>query len=998
MADTSLGFNLIGRDISASSALQKVGKEAESTGGAFAKIGTIAAGVFSGEMLASAATSVVEFGKQSLDAFSEVGQEVIKLQRYTGGTAESMSQLRFAAEESGVSADQLASALGKMEKAASGPAKGFQAIGVAVKDAHGALRPASDLFMEAADRLSKMQNGTQKTAEVMQIFGKSGMALLPMLNQGKAGMEELAKQSDKLGLTLSQKNLDAVHANVMAHREFDAAIQGVQVQLGENLLPALTTIIQAFTKLMPLVMDVLKPAFEGLGLAISFIADQISNASTFISNFFTGLGDGTTKLSGLSNVVSGFSPILGDFKSMWENVRSTIRQFEPEIQTVAGFLRDDLLSGFTTFVDVIRNDVLPGIQKFYTMMYSGVASAVKMVTDTLKSHKTQIDEVITAVKTIAGWWTSYLEIIMKVDGWIVQHLAPILGWLANNVFKFLGQAISWVIDSQFILIDVWSKVIGAAINVGKGIGSAFGSVKTVVIDLINALETPLNLVIGVINRILNIDFGPLHLHFGEIATLAPIAQSNAVAVDTQAASVAQAAVSHIAAAKATVDHTAATTAHTAASATDTSASNANVAATAAKGSAHKAAAANVGLLTQSLRDQVTAEGILAMSTNALGQKLGGTGIVSFTQQMLAAGKITDQTAQDFANLGNTIKANFTQALSDANNQLVAANSAFANYRDSIASSIAQGNGLSDAASAETTAIQAVTDATKAQQDAVEALQQAKAGGNQSQIDSAQTALDSANTNLSAAKAKQGDFLSFMAVGADTASAFASQIDQLRLAGASLAVTQQIAGLGAQTGGRIISELLSGGQAAIQRANQLVDTVTTVSQAVGVAAATEFYQGGINAAQALIDGIQAQMPMIQSILDGIAAALSKALGKNVASVDLGGGSSTTVSPTAGNPGGTVASFLNSDVGGFMGLTIPHMASGGVVSHPTVALVGEAGPEAIVPLHRMSGGGGGVAVTVNVGGSVVQEHDLAVTVRDQIAQMMRRRGLSPSVIGV
>jgi hypothetical protein len=46
----------------------------------------------------------------------------------------------------------------------------------------------------------------------------------------------------------------------------------------------------------------------------------------------------------------------------------------------------------------------------------------------------------------------------------------------------------------------------------------------------------------------------------------------------------------------------------------------------------------------------------------------------------------------------------------------------------------------------------------------------------------------------------------------------------------------------------------------------------------------------------------------------------------------------------------------------------------------------------------GGGSGVTVVVNVAGSVISEKDLAVSVRDNIAIMMRRQGLNPSILGV
>jgi hypothetical protein len=57
-------------------------------------------------------------------------------------------------------------------------------------------------------------------------------------------------------------------------------------------------------------------------------------------------------------------------------------------------------------------------------------------------------------------------------------------------------------------------------------------------------------------------------------------------------------------------------------------------------------------------------------------------------------------------------------------------------------------------------------------------------------------------------------------------------------------------------------------------------------------------------------------------------------------------------------------------------IPRMAEGGIVSSPTLALIGEAGPEAVVPLNRMRTGGditinvtGGLATSAEIGQSVV-----------------------------
>lgn len=56
----------------------------------------------------------------------------------------------------------------------------------------------------------------------------------------------------------------------------------------------------------------------------------------------------------------------------------------------------------------------------------------------------------------------------------------------------------------------------------------------------------------------------------------------------------------------------------------------------------------------------------------------------------------------------------------------------------------------------------------------------------------------------------------------------------------------------------------------------------------------------------------------------------------------------------------------DNGGGRGSAVPMMAAGGIVTSPTLAMIGEAGPEAVIPLDRLNGMGGGGNVTIMVNG--------------------------------
>jgi len=68
-----------------------------------------------------------------------------------------------------------------------------------------------------------------------------------------------------------------------------------------------------------------------------------------------------------------------------------------------------------------------------------------------------------------------------------------------------------------------------------------------------------------------------------------------------------------------------------------------------------------------------------------------------------------------------------------------------------------------------------------------------------------------------------------------------------------------------------------------------------------------------------------------------------------------------------------------------LGIPQMAAGGVVASPTLAMIGESGPEAVIPLGR---GGMGTTVNVNVAGSVLTESEIGEIVQEQLLRIQGR----------
>jgi len=169
--------------------------------------------------------------------------------------------------------------------------------------------------------------------------------------------------------------------------------------------------------------------------------------------------------------------------------------------------------------------------------------------------------------------------------------------------------------------------------------------------------------------------------------------------------------------------------------------------------------------------------------------------------------------------------------------------------------------------------------------------------------------------------------------------FTVKINRLLAAGLSEGALQQVLAAGQDAGGAIADELLAGGADAIGQANALTAKVQSLGASVGQNAATQFYQGGVDAGNALVAGISAVVAKYQLRLSskGLTEKQLKRLQRN----------------------------LGVDVDFVLSGGIPALADGGIVTGPTLALIGEAGPEAVIPLDRM-GGMGGNNVTIHVNG--------------------------------
>jgi hypothetical protein len=180
----------------------------------------------------------------------------------------------------------------------------------------------------------------------------------------------------------------------------------------------------------------------------------------------------------------------------------------------------------------------------------------------------------------------------------------------------------------------------------------------------------------------------------------------------------------------------------------------------------------------------------------------------------------------------------------------------------------------------------------------------------------------------------------------------------------------------------------------------------MGQQVGNQASGNFMMQGVVLAQSMLVGlIKEFMPAgrkRRELLAAINGMVSEAVGSMAASANVPVPSFTSVPVGAPNPFDTpelralgIGDAVRAGLDPFAGLAaiggITPFANGGIVTSPTLGLVGEAGPEAIIPLSRAGNSGVGNTYTINVNaGMGTQGAEVGRQIVDALKAYERRNG--------
>lgn len=191
---------------------------------------------------------LVETVKQS----AELGDQLQKASIKAGIGGKAMSELAYAAKLADVDIGGLSTGLKKMQVALSQAATGnketkgaFDALGISLAEIQ-KLKP-EDQFELIGQRISELTNPADKARAATELFGRAGADLLPLFEQGAAGIQKAREEAEKLGISLDGDAIKRLSELEDAGKRLGAAWHGFAAVLTSEVAPGLTHVLDSLS-------------------------------------------------------------------------------------------------------------------------------------------------------------------------------------------------------------------------------------------------------------------------------------------------------------------------------------------------------------------------------------------------------------------------------------------------------------------------------------------------------------------------------------------------------------------------------------------------------------------------------------------------------------------------------------------------------------------------------------------------------------------------------
>lgn len=464
------------------------------------------------EKAAEAAKKLAEYISGAVTESSAYADDILTLATQFGISTDALQEFQYMAGLTDTDLSTITGSMAKLTKSLGETAKtgeasdAFKRLGVNLYEADGRMRSANDVFLDVIDRLGHMEEGVERDALAMDLFGKSAQELNPLIATGKEGIAAYAQEAHEMGAVLDGEALGALGEMDDGFVRLEQAGVALKNTIGVALAPAITAVTNAIISLSQwfqnLDPDMQKTILTITGLvavvvpAIAIVV-QVVETIKGLKAVFEGLSL-TLNLAAagpIAAIVAGIAAVIAIgvlLYQHWDEIKEwALNLWESVTETF-----NNIKEGISNAWDNVKETAATVWGNITTFLSETWTSIKEKASETWQNIKDGASEKFEQAKeAISGAWQTVKQNTAETWANLKQNVENNGGGI-KGVLTTLGQN----------YIEIWRGAFSTIDDLTGGkLSAAFETVKSVLGDIKDAFTEKLNavkeFVSGVIDKI-----------------------------------------------------------------------------------------------------------------------------------------------------------------------------------------------------------------------------------------------------------------------------------------------------------------------------------------------------------------------------------------------------------------------------------------------------------------------------------------------------------------
>jgi hypothetical protein len=237
-----------------------------------------------GKLALAGGAALVGFAKAGIDAFNDLALSSGKFADATGLAVEEASRWIEVAGDIGIESNYVEDSIGKMNKVLGTSPDLFKQLGIEIATTDGHTTDVNGTFLNVIDKLKGIEDPAEKAKVATQLLGRGWQDMAELINIGSTNLKNSLDGVSE-SKTISSTELGKAKDYRAAMDNLKDTMEDLSITLGQNLLPAITKIIE---NLLPVVE--LGTSFVDSFVGLDKLSVKLYNAGDSIESIVEFLG------------------------------------------------------------------------------------------------------------------------------------------------------------------------------------------------------------------------------------------------------------------------------------------------------------------------------------------------------------------------------------------------------------------------------------------------------------------------------------------------------------------------------------------------------------------------------------------------------------------------------------------------------------------------------------------------------------------------------------